>query len=204
MGGSQGKCWELYVPTPSPILRSPYTASPGSYDRAGLTQMQAWKSWLWGIPVHSPHYSFLTKWQNSYRQAAERSHTPRNPALDEGTPQPRHKGSWEDTMSPFFFVFFVFFLDFIYLFLERGKEGRKRGGETLIYERYIDWLLLPAPQLGSCPVTQACALTGKRTVTSQFAGRRSIRGATPARARVSVTILRRWKTGILLVAQRLA
>ena len=33
-------------------------------------------------------------------------------------------------------------------------------------ERYIDWLPLKRPQLGTCPATQACALT--RNQTSNF------------------------------------
>ena len=57
-----------------------------------------------------------------------------------------------------------FFKDYIYLFLERG---RKRGRETSMRERYIDWLPLAHPQvgtwLGTWLSTQACALTGNRT-----------------------------------------
>ena len=30
-------------------------------------------------------------------------------------------------------------------------------------KRYINWLLLTCPQLGTWPATQACALTGNRT-----------------------------------------
>ena len=46
---------------------------------------------------------------------------------------------------------------FIYLFLERGKEGRKRGRETSVS------CLLHKPQPRNKPITQACALTGNRT-----------------------------------------
>ena len=51
-----------------------------------------------------------------------------------------------------------FFLDFIYLFLERG-EGKEKERERNISV----WLPLTCPQLGIWPATQACALTGNRT-----------------------------------------
>ena len=51
-------------------------------------------------------------------------------------------------------VFFIFFKDFIYLFLERG-ERRERNTDVR--------LLLTRPLLGTWPTTQACALTGNRT-----------------------------------------
>ena len=51
---------------------------------------------------------------------------------------------------------------FIYLFSER-PEGREKERETLMCERYIDWLSLAHPQQGTWPATQACALTGNRT-----------------------------------------
>ena len=38
---------------------------------------------------------------------------------------------------------------------------RKRGIEAC--ERYIDWLPLTLPQLGTWPTTQACALSGNQT-----------------------------------------
>ena len=52
------------------------------------------------------------------------------------------------------------FLNFIYLLLERGEGGRKRGRETSMCERKINWLPLAHPQLGTWPTTQACVLTG--------------------------------------------
>ena len=52
----------------------------------------------------------------------------------------------------------IFFLIFIYLFLE-GKEGR----ETLMCERYIDQLPLTHSQVGTWPATQACAVAGNQT-----------------------------------------
>ena len=50
-----------------------------------------------------------------------------------------------------------------YLFLERGERGRKRRGETLMWESYINRLPLSRPLLGTWPVTQACTLTGNQT-----------------------------------------
>ena len=55
-------------------------------------------------------------------------------------------------------VLFIYFLDFVYLFLERG-EGKEKEGERNIYV----WLPLMCPLLGTWPATQACALTGNRT-----------------------------------------
>ena len=52
-------------------------------------------------------------------------------------------------------VLFIYFLDFVYLFLERG-EGKEKEGERNIYV----WLPLMCPLLGTWPATQACALTG--------------------------------------------
>ena len=49
----------------------------------------------------------------------------------------------------------LFFKDFIYLFLERGK-GREKEREKNISV----WLLLTCPLLGIWPAAQACALTG--------------------------------------------
>ena len=49
--------------------------------------------------------------------------------------------------------------DFIYLFLERG-EGREKESEGNINV----WLPLTCPPLGTWPATQACALTGNRTI----------------------------------------
>ena len=51
---------------------------------------------------------------------------------------------------------------FIYI-LEREEGGRKRGTETSMCERYINWLPLTHPQSGTWPATQACALAGNRT-----------------------------------------
>ena len=49
------------------------------------------------------------------------------------------------------------FILFIYLFLERGEGWEKER------ERNINWLPLIPPQLGTWPITQACALTGNQT-----------------------------------------
>ena len=67
-----------------------------------------------------------------------------------------------------FFFFLNSFLkkDFIYLFLERGEEGRKKGRETMTWERNIDLACTPvwdqAHNTGMCP-DQECALTGNWT-----------------------------------------
>ena len=42
-----------------------------------------------------------------------------------------------------------------------AREGERE--ETLMCKRYMDWLPLTCPQLGTWPLTQACALTGNRT-----------------------------------------
>ena len=49
-----------------------------------------------------------------------------------------------------------FFLDFIYLFLERVREGEREGNVNV-------WLPLEHPLLGTWPTTQACALIGTGT-----------------------------------------
>ena len=48
---------------------------------------------------------------------------------------------------------------FIYLVLEKGREGG-RGRETLKCERNIDQFSFALHQPGTWPATQACALTG--------------------------------------------
>ena len=55
-------------------------------------------------------------------------------------------------------LFFSVFKDFIYLFLERG-EGKEEERERNMNV----WLSLTCPPPGTCPTTQACALTGNRT-----------------------------------------
>ena len=51
----------------------------------------------------------------------------------------------------------------IYLFWER-EEGREKERErNTMCKRYIDWLPLAHPQLGTWPATQVCALTGNQT-----------------------------------------
>ena len=52
----------------------------------------------------------------------------------------------------------MLFLKKIYLFLER-REGREKGREASMCERYIDQLPLTPPQLGVWLASQACALT---------------------------------------------
>ena len=50
----------------------------------------------------------------------------------------------------FIFYLFLFFKDFIYLLLERGREGEEREINV--------WLPLVRPLLGAWPTTQACAI----------------------------------------------
>ena len=73
------------------------------------------------------------------------------------------------------------FKDFIYLFLEKGREGEM--------ERNINvWLPLTCPLLGTWPATQACAL-GIELVTLWFTGWFSIHWATSARAEFSKLLI---------------
>ena len=53
-----------------------------------------------------------------------------------------------------------YFFKILFIFRERGRKVSRRGRETLICQRNPDWLPLILPQLGTWPVTQACALTG--------------------------------------------
>ena len=56
----------------------------------------------------------------------------------------------------------LFFLRFIFLFLERGQRKEKER-ERSTCEINIHLLSFTHPQLGTWPTTQACALTGNRT-----------------------------------------
>ena len=71
----------------------------------------------------------------------------------------------------------------IYLFLERGEGWRKRGRETLLCERDINWLPLACPQLGTWPATQTWR--GTEPAILWFTGQHSVHWATPARAQSS-------------------
>ena len=66
--------------------------------------------------------------------------------------------------------FSFFFFNFIYLFIFRERERGKRETETSMCERNTDWLPLAHSQLGTWPVTQACALTRSQSVTFQLVG----------------------------------
>ena len=63
-----------------------------------------------------------------------------------------------------FFLFFGFFKDFIYLFLERG-EGKEKERERSINV----WLPLACPLLGTWPAAQARALIGMEPAALWFA-----------------------------------
>ena len=61
------------------------------------------------------------------------------------------------SFSSLLFSWFIYFKDFIYLFLERGekREKEKEGNINV-------WLPLPCSLLGTWPATQACAPNGNR------------------------------------------
>ena len=50
-----------------------------------------------------------------------------------------------------------------FIFREREREGGREEEKTAMCERYIDYLSLARPQMGTRSATQACALTGNRT-----------------------------------------
>ena len=55
-------------------------------------------------------------------------------------------------------IIVTFFLKILFIcFREMGREGEKRGRETPMCKRYINWLPLACPQLGTWPATQAHA-----------------------------------------------
>ena len=60
------------------------------------------------------------------------------------------------SMSVHKFCLFILKTDFIYLVLERGREGKEKERERNINV----WLPLACPLLGIWPATQACTLTG--------------------------------------------
>ena len=62
----------------------------------------------------------------------------------------------------FFLNLMGFLKDFIYLFLDRGKGGRKRGEKHRL-GRVLTSCLLYVPRLGTETTTQACALTRDQT-----------------------------------------
>ena len=56
-----------------------------------------------------------------------------------------------------FFIFYKFLKDFIYLFLKRGREGKREG------EKHQCMVASHTSPLGTWSATQACALTGNWT-----------------------------------------
>ena len=60
-----------------------------------------------------------------------------------------------DSVPHYFFLFFK--KDFIYLFLEKEKEGKREG------EKHQCVVAAHTPLLGTWPVTQACVLTRNQT-----------------------------------------
>ena len=58
----------------------------------------------------------------------------------------------------------IFFLKILFIYFYReGKGRRKKGRQMSVCKRYVDWLPLLCPQLGTWLATQACALTGNQT-----------------------------------------
>ena len=78
------------------------------------------------------------------------------------------------------FLSFFFFLDFIYLFSERGKGRRKRGRETSLYgclshashwtsglqPRHVPWLGIEPATFGSHPVLSPLSYTSQGSYLS--------------------------------------
>ena len=54
------------------------------------------------------------------------------------------------------------------LILERGEGEKKRGGESSMGERNMDWLPPAGPDQGLTPPTCACDLTGFQTCNLLF------------------------------------
>ena len=84
---------------------------------------------------------------------------------------------------PYWFGFFVgFFFEILFIYFSReGKEGRKRGGETSMWERNVSGLPLAHPQRGTRLQCRHVPWQGIGTVT-WFAGGRPAHWATPVRA----------------------
>ena len=60
----------------------------------------------------------------------------------------------------FLYSFTIILKKILHIYFQReGKGGGKRGRETLMWERNIDWSPLARPQLSTWPTTHACALT---------------------------------------------
>ena len=77
------------------------------------------------------------------------------------------------TLCTFYFIY-IYLKDFIYLFLERGREKKERNISV--------WLPLARPLLETWSATQACALIGNWTSDSLACRLTLNRWATPARA----------------------
>ena len=70
-------------------------------------------------------------------------------------------GNWDINLS---YLYIFIYLNILFIYFQReGKGKTKRGRETSMCKRYISWLPLTCPQLGTWPATQACVLTGNRT-----------------------------------------
>ena len=77
-------------------------------------------------------------------------------------------------------IYTLNFLKVLFTVRERGREGEIEGNID-VWEKH--WLATSCmPPVGRWPTTQACALTGNRMVTLQFAGWCSAHWATPVGA----------------------
>ena len=61
-----------------------------------------------------------------------------------------------------FMAFQCFFLKTLFIYRERGKEGEREGAKHWCLREVLIGCLSHVPKLGTCPATQACALTGNQ------------------------------------------
>ena len=67
---------------------------------------------------------------------------------------------WETFIIHFSFYTSISQGFYLFIFRKRGREGERKGEKhQYMHERYINWLPLACPQLGTWHKTQACTLT---------------------------------------------
>ena len=116
----------------------------------------------WGL-AHNPGMcpEWESNWQPFGSQASAQSTEPHQPG----------QNSYSLLYS---YCMLGYFLNFIFIFDFR-ERGREREGEEEKHQCERETLiacLLQAPQLGTEPETQACALTRNQSATFWFEGRR--------------------------------
>ena len=89
-------------------------------------------------------------------------------------------------------IYLLTYLDFVYLFLERGREAEREGEK-----RQCVVASCTAPSGGLAPNPDACLRLGIELATLWFVGWPSVHWATPARARYHSYRLRPTKYSIL-------